>query len=69
VRESRLQAFYLLRNLIVRKMATKVWLRFRSTNIQASNPKQYPNLNFEFPNGRVSEFGHLVIGNYLDFGI
>jgi hypothetical protein len=54
---------------IVSKMATKYWLYFRSTNLQAPNPKQYPNSND--PNGFVSEFGPAFggIGDYLEFGI
>jgi hypothetical protein len=36
-----------LRNEIVREMAAKYWLRCRSTNLQAPNPKQYSNSNFE----------------------
>jgi hypothetical protein len=68
-------------NKIVRKMATKYWLRFRSTNLQAPasaeaasrrQAKSQTISKFQFRmtgTGFVLEFGHLVIGNYLEFGI
>jgi hypothetical protein len=52
-------------NKIVGNMATKVWLRSRSTKLQAPNPKQYPNSNDQ--NAFVSEIGHWMIGHYLEF--
>jgi hypothetical protein len=58
-------------NKIVRKMATRIWICYGSIKFQAPNHKQYPNSNFKWPipPRRDFRFGHLVIGDYLEFGI
>jgi hypothetical protein len=50
-------------------MATEYRLRHEApiSKHQIPNNIQIPISND--PNGFVSEFGHLVIGNYLEFGI
>jgi hypothetical protein len=65
---------------IVRGMATKSWLRCGSTNLQApafaeaatrrqAKSQTISKFQFGMTNGFVSDFGHLMIGNYLEFGI
>jgi hypothetical protein len=51
---------------IVSKMATKVWLRIRSTKLQATNKLQW----FKFQT-EEKRFGHLKLkfGSYLGFAI
>jgi len=48
-------------------MATKYWLRSKSTNLQAPNPKQYPNSNFECPK-RIC-FGIWSFGDWKLLGV
>jgi len=54
-------------NKIAPKMATKLLAMLRKHQSPSTKYQKYSNSNDR--NGFVSEFGHLVIGNYLEFGI
>jgi hypothetical protein len=53
-------------------MVLKVWLRRRSTKLQAPNPRQYPNSNFELSKRicfRNWSFGDLTLFGVWDLDI